>query len=121
MTSSAAARLPECVAEICVGQEVALSGRLDARTVAVVRPALNDILDRGAGDLLLHLADAEVHDSSGLGLIVGAHDRARRAGRRLVLVDASPRVDRLLRASRLHRVLARGPAETAHTVVPLTA
>jgi anti-anti-sigma factor len=77
-------------------------------------------MDRGAGDLLLHLAEAEVHDSTGLGLIVGAHYRALLAGRRLVLVDASPRVDRLLRASRLHLVLAREPAQGAPTVVPLT-
>ena len=121
MTLSAVGTMPVCVAEISLGQEAAVSGRLDVNTVAVVRLALHDILDRGVGDLLLHLADAEVHDATGLGLIVGAHHRARRAGRRLVLVDVSPRVDRLLRASRLHLVLARGPAEMAPTVAPLTA
>ena len=121
MTLSAVGTMPVCVAEISLGQEAAVSGRLDVNTVAVVRLALHDILDRGVGDLLLHLADAEVHDATGLGLIVGAHHRARRAGRRLVLVDVSPRVDRLLRASRLHLVLARGPAESAPTVASLTA
>ena len=121
MTLSAVGTMPVCVAEISLGQEAAVSGRLDVNTVAVVRLALHDILDRGVGDLLLHLADAEVHDATGLALIVGAHHRARRAGRRLVLIDVSPRVDRLLRASRLHLVLARGPAESAPTVASLTA
>lgn len=109
-----------CVQEIRVGREVAVSGRLDVSTVADVRVALHDILARGAGDLLIHLAQAEVHDATGLGVIVGVHHRARRLGRRLVLVDVSPRLDRLLRASRLHRVLARAPAEHVVAVLPAT-
>jgi anti-sigma B factor antagonist len=121
MTLKAVMTSPVCVAEICLGQEVSVSGRLDVNTVAVVRQALQDIVDRGVGDLLLHLADAEVHDATGLGVIVGAHHRARRAGRRLVLVDVSPRLDRLLRASRLHRVLTRGSGEDATTELSLNA
>lgn len=109
------------VADICQGQEVSVCGRLDVNTVAEVRLALHDSVDRGVGDLLLHLAGAEIHDATGLGVIVGAHHRARLAGRRLVLVDVSPRLDRLLRASRLHRVLTRGSGEGAAIVVPLTA
>ena len=109
------------VVEICCGREVSVAGRLDTQTVAEVRLALHRILDQGAGDLLIHLAEAEVHDATGLGVLVGLHHRARLMGRRLVLVDVSPRLDRLLRASRLHRVLARGVAEGAAAVAPLTA
>ena len=107
MTLTAVGALPMHVAETSFGQEVCVSGRLDVHTVADVRLALHDILGRGTGDLLVHLAEAEVHDATGLGVIVGAHHHARRAGRRLVLVDVSPRLDRLLRASRLHQALAR--------------
>jgi anti-sigma B factor antagonist len=109
------------VVEISLGQEASVAGRLDVHTVAELRVALHDILDRGTGDLLIHLAAAEVHDATGLGVIVGLHHRARRVGRRLVLVDVSPRLDRLLRASRLHRVLTRGLDVGAAAVVPLTA
>ncbi|MBE3075322.1 MAG: STAS domain-containing protein [Actinobacteria bacterium] len=108
------------VVETSVGQEVSVSGRLDVNTVAEVRRALHDILDQGVGDLLVHLAEAEVHDATGLGVIVGVHHRARRVGRRLVLVDVSPRLDRLLRASRLHRVLTRVPDDGAATVLSFT-
>lgn len=87
------------------GQEVHVVGRLDVHTVADVRRTLHDALDAGSGDLLLHLGQAEVYDATGLGVVVGLHHRARRAGRRLVLVDLSPRLERLLRATRLHRVL----------------
>lgn len=120
-TSGAVGRQPAGVVEIRFGQEVSVAGRLDVHTVAEVRVALHDILARGTGDLLIHLAEAEVQDATGLGVIVGVHHRARRVGRRLVLVDVSPRLDRLLRASRLHRVLTRGVDEGAATVVPLTA
>lgn len=109
------------VEETSIGQEVVVSGRLDVHTVADVRILLHEIVERGRGDLLIHLAHAEVADATGLGVIVGAHHRARRAGRRLVLVDVSPRLDRLLRASRLHRVIARDVTGTSATVAPLTA
>ena len=118
MTVIAAGRQAVCVAEISRGQEVSVSGGLDVNSVAEVRLVLHDILDRGVGDLLIHLAQAEVHDATGLGVIVGVHHRARRVGRRLVLVDVSPRLDRLLRASRLHRVFARGPDDGVVAVVP---
>ena len=120
MVAIAAGRQPVRVSETSRGQEVTVSGRLDVDSVAEVRVALHEILDRGVGDLLVHLAQAEVHDATGLGVIVGVHHRARRLGRRLVLVDVSPRFDRLLRASRLHRILARGPGDGVVAVVPVT-
>lgn len=112
---TAAERQPARVAEISVGQEVTVAGPLDVNTVAEVRTALHEILDRGVGDLLVHLASAEVYDATGLGVIVGVHHRAQRVERRLVLVDVSPRLDRLLRASRLHLVLARRTGEGVST------
>lgn len=108
------------VTETSLGREVTICGRLDVDSVAEVRLALHEILGRGAGDLLVHLAQAEVYDATGLGVIVGVHHRARRLGRRLVLVDVSPRFDRLLRASRLHRVLARGQGVNQDSQVPPT-
>ena len=118
MTRTTARGDPPQVEEICVGREVAVSGRLDVTTVADVRLALHGILDRGSGDLLIHLAQAEVHDATGLGVIVGVHHRARLVGRRLVLVDVSPRLDRLLHATRLHRFMARAPGQAVITATP---
>jgi len=120
MVLIAAAGQHVSVAEICAGQEVAVRGRLDVNSVGEVRLALQQILERGVGDLLIHLGQAEVYDATGLGVIVGVHHRARRMERRLVLVDVSPRLDRLLRASRLNRVLTRGPGDASVTVVPFT-
>jgi anti-anti-sigma factor len=87
------------------GAALALSGRLGAATVADVRAALYEAVDSGVEDLLLDLHGVELVDATGLGVIVGAHRRADRLGRRLVLQRLPERIDRLLLATRLHRVL----------------
>ena len=87
------------------GALVALSGRLGASTVADVRTALADAIEQGSGDLVVDLHGVELVDATGLGVLVGAHRRADRAGRRVVLRLVPDRIDRLLVATRLHRVL----------------
>lgn len=83
------------------GQEVAVVGHLDARTLADVRLALQAALASGAGDLHLHLGDAVLGDATAVGLLLETHRRARRTGRRLVLGELTPRSERLLRTARL--------------------
>lgn len=90
---------------VLCGAELIVTGELNVHTVADVRAALRAAVDNGVGDLILHLGDAEIGDATGLGVIVGAHHRAIRAGRRLVLADASLRLERLMRATGLHRVI----------------
>jgi len=87
------------------GCALSLSGRLGAATVADVRAALAEAVDNGVGDIVVDLRGVELVDATGLGVLVGAHRRADRAGRRLVLVAVPQRIERLLLATRLHRVL----------------
>lgn len=87
------------------GSSVALAGRLGAATVADVRAALSSAIDAGAGDLVVDLGSVDLVDATGLGVLVGAHRRADRAGRRLVLRAVPERIERLLLITRLHRVL----------------
>lgn len=84
---------------------LALAGRLGAATVADVRLALSQAIEAGVGDLVVDLGGVELVDATGLGVLVGAHRRADRVGRRLVLRSVPTRIDRLLLATRLHRVL----------------
>lgn len=93
------------IEEVVPGHEITVDGPLDVHSVADVRTALGRAIDDGAGDLVLHLGRAEIGDATGLGVIVGAHHRAQRAGRRLVLADVSPRLERLLRATKLCRII----------------
>src|SRR3954470_22877230 len=109
------------------GHDVIIEGRLDVHTVPDIRDAIHAVIIRGPGELRLHLGAAEIGDATGLGVIVHLHRRATRAERRLLIVDASDRTTRLLRACRLERIIAPRhqlpPAAhaTTLTVAPLTA
>ena len=94
------------VVSVDAGRELALSGPLDVRSAFDVREALHAAIDGGSGDLVVDVSGVDLVDATGLGVLVGAHRRASRADRRIVLRDASPQLRRVLRLTRLHRVLA---------------
>jgi len=89
--------------------EAHLQGRIDVHTVPDVRSALHGLIDlsaaAGGGDVVVNLGAADIVDATALGVLVGAHRRAGRAGCQLVLCDLTPRLRRLLTATRLLRVL----------------
>ena len=87
------------------GQVLGLRGRLDVRVTADVRLALADAVASGTGELVLDVAGVEGVDATGLGVLVGAHRRAGRAGRVVVLRDVPPALARVLLRTRLDRVL----------------
>jgi anti-anti-sigma factor len=91
--------------------EVLLSGRLDCRSAAEVRDTLHAVLAAGSGRLVVDLSGIELIDATGLGVLAGAHRRARLTGRDLVLRGAPTRVARLLRQVRLDRVITVEPAD----------
>lgn len=85
---------------------VALAGRLDARGAPAVREVLHAALSTGPDRLIVDLSAVELLDKTGLGVLVGAHRRARLEGRELVLRAAPPRVARLLSLIHLDRRIA---------------
>lgn len=91
------------------GKVLVVSGRLDSRSASALRAALQDAVDEppdeAGAELELDLASLEIWDGAGLGVLVGANRRARRAGRQIVLIAVAPRIARLLRATRLDRAL----------------
>lgn len=91
--------------DVIEGRMVSLSGRLDVHAAADVRLELADAVDRGEGELVLSMAALESVDATGLGVLVGAHRRAQRMGRTLVLEDVPEQVDRMLLMTRLNRIL----------------
>ncbi|MEU6401186.1 STAS domain-containing protein [Streptomyces sp. NPDC046985] len=86
--------------------EAVVGGRLDVRSAADARTVLHSAVDDGVGDLVLDLSELDSWDATGLGVIMGVHRRAGRCGRRLVLRGVPPQMQRLLVATRLHRILA---------------
>lgn len=95
------------------GREVSIDGWLGTGTDASVRDDLHDIIATGEGDLIVRLGNADVGDATGLGVLLGAHVRARRAGRRLVLADVSSRTSRMLTRTRWGQVLQAPAAAPA--------
>jgi anti-anti-sigma factor len=84
---------------------LSLRGQLSALSVGDVRAALCEAIDDGVDDVVVDMSGVELMDATGLGVLVGCHRRAERAGRRLVLQNVPDRIERLLLATRLHRVL----------------
>lgn len=75
--------------------EVRVSGELDL----AVAPELDELLERltaDARDVVIDLAPCEFIDSSGLAVILRAHHRLDKAGRRLVMFGPSAQVLRVL-------------------------
>ena len=87
------------------GRLLVLVGRLDVAESTEARLVLAAEVDRCEGELVLDLSLLAAVDATGLGVLVGAHRRAVRAGRTLVLQDVPPHVRRLLLRARLDRVL----------------
>lgn len=101
---------PFALTAVARGHLLALTGRLDVSAAADARLALAEAVDDGEGDLVLDLGALETVDVTGLGVLVGAHRRAGRSGRTLVLRDVPPSVGRLLSLTRLDRVLRQDSA-----------
>lgn len=81
------------------GGEVRVSGELDAYSA----PVLEAELERHGSDadLRLHMAGVTFIDSTGLRVVVAADNRMRDGAHRLVVVDPSPSVLRLLQLTSL--------------------
>lgn len=86
------------------GNEIRVSGEIDAHSVSVVDAALGDA--DPTSEVALDLSGVTFIDSSGLRSLVAAHKRAAEAGGGLVLVDPSEPVLRLLSLTGLDQVLA---------------
>ncbi len=83
-----------------------LGGSLDLATAPTVRAALGDANENGCKDLIVDLTQLEFLDSTGLGVLIGAHRRAaERAGSFRLIVVEGP-ISRLLNITGLIGVFA---------------
>jgi len=94
------------------GASVTVRGEIDVHTAPVLRARLNEVIDQGEEHVVVHLDAVTFMDSTGLGVLVGAHKAQRAAGRTLELVCSAPRLLRILEITGLQRVF------TIHEGVP---
>jgi len=83
---------------------VRCAGEVDLATVGALRTTLQEVQVDGATRLVLVLDEVTFMDSLGLGVLIGAHKRARVLQGSLVIVCTSRQVQNLLRATSLDRV-----------------
>jgi len=78
-------------------------GDVVAAFVPELRQTLRDAVARGVREMVLDLANTQMLDSSGIGLLVAAHNSLRKAGGRLSVIHASQEIAELLRTMRIHQ------------------
>lgn len=81
-----------------------LSGEIDSSTAEPLAGHLREGADT-ASDLEILMRDVHFIDSSGLRILIEAHQEAEKRGRRLIIVEPSPIVVRLLGISGLTEYL----------------
>lgn len=84
---------------------IGLAGELDLSTADEVEEELESAEALGPAVLMLDLSGLSFLDSTGLRLVLAADDRARRDGRRLVLVRGPDPVHRVFRIALLEERL----------------
>jgi len=79
------------------------SGDVVAASVPELRSTMKTALSGGIQELVIDLRDVHMVDSSGIGLLISAHNSMRKAGGRLTLIHTSGEVLDLLRTMRIHQ------------------
>jgi anti-sigma B factor antagonist len=75
---------------------VAVTGELDLASSPELEGKLDEVWSSDADQLVIDLRALEFMDSTGLSIIVGAHQRLAETGRKLSVVKGPPQVQRLL-------------------------
>jgi anti-sigma B factor antagonist len=83
-----------------------LRGSLDIATAPTVRAALSEAIEKGSHHLVVDLAQLEFLDSTGLGVLIGAHRRAAERGGSFRLIISDGPISRLLNITGLMTVFA---------------
>jgi anti-sigma B factor antagonist len=96
------------------GTSVTVRGEIDVHTAPALRDRLSEVLREGEELVVVHLDGVTFMDSTGLGVLVGAHKSQRAHGGTLELVCSQPRLLRILELTGLRKVF------TIHDGVPGT-
>jgi anti-anti-sigma factor len=84
---------------------VALAGELDIASAPQFEEGLESVEAKAPDVLILDLRKVEFIDSTGLRAVIAADERARSAGRRLVIIRGTPAVERVFSVTQLDQRL----------------
>jgi anti-sigma B factor antagonist len=100
---------------------VSVSGEIDVHSGPSLRDHLLTALAQGEHDLVVDLAGVSFLDSSGLGVLVTAHKRARAAGGLLRLASCQPAIATIFQITALDRAFAIYPTVAEALAAPRSA
>ena len=86
------------------GASVTVRGEIDVHTAPVLRERLSEVVKQGEERVVVHLDEVTFMDSTGLGVLVGAHKAQQARGGVFELVCSEPRMLRLIELTGLDRV-----------------
>ena len=92
---------------------VMIEGDLDMAAAPTLRPLIRGVIDGDTTRLVIDLSECTLIDSAGLGLLLGALRRARRAGGTVELVVPFDQQRRIFESCDLDRVFALHPTVDA--------
>ena len=82
------------------------AGNVVAAHVPELRAALRGALANGVRGMTIDFAHVEMVDSTGLGLLISAHNSISKAGGKLAVIHASKEILDLFRSMRIHQHFA---------------
>ena len=74
-----------------------------AATIPALRAKMRAIVEEGVQELVIDLTDVRMVDSSGIGLLIAAHNSLRKSGGTLAVIQASAEILELFRTMRMHQ------------------
>jgi anti-anti-sigma factor len=74
-----------------------------AASIPELRLKMREIVAEGVEELVIDLADVQMVDSSGIGLLISAFNSQRKVGGRLAVIHASTEILELFRTMRMHQ------------------
>lgn len=80
-------------------------GEADIASASAFRQALDEVYQEEPGSITLHMGELRYLDSTGLGVIIGAYDRMKDNGDRIILADPPDNIKKLLRITNLDKLL----------------
>ena len=86
--------------------KIKLRGEIDHHSAVAVRSAIDDMIKmKRPIKLVIDMSAIELMDSSGLGLIMGRYALMKEVGGQTVVLDPSPRVEKIMSLAGLERIV----------------
>ena len=77
-----------------------------AASIPELRSAMRGVLEAGVRELVVDMTDVRMVDSSGIGLLISAHNSLRKVGGQLAVIHVSGEILELFQSMRMHQHFA---------------